>query len=208
MKPAFESTTTDDAPRKSSSWLWMLLAIAAIAGFIVLLANRRNVPEGDQHPGIGRPLKILQLEPLTGDSQPLQLDDVRGKVVLINYWGTWCPPCREEFPHLVELEKRLRSYNDFQFVSVSCGHGWDEEIDPLRADTATYLNRQQAEFSTYADPHAHSRMGLLESVGGRDFLYPTTVLIDRQGVIRGLWFGYHDGIDTEMRALSEKLLRE
>ena len=60
----------------------------------------RGAPAPQQAPGIGVPLAELRLQPLSGDGPPVSLADLRGSVVLLNFWGTWCPPCLRELPHI------------------------------------------------------------------------------------------------------------
>lgn len=57
----------------------------------------------------------------------LQLSSLRGKVVLLDFWATWCDPCREEIPHFVELQRKYGS-DGLQIVGVSM----DDSIDPVR----------------------------------------------------------------------------
>ncbi len=68
-----------------------------------------------KHPAIGLPLVSLSLDPLTGNGKALDKSSLAGKVTLINLWGTWCPPCRIEFPHLAVLESKLKGENEFFF---------------------------------------------------------------------------------------------
>jgi thiol-disulfide isomerase/thioredoxin len=193
----------------SSLVVWAALAVIAVGVLLYLLFVPRKPATttiGSSHPAIGKKLAVLQLEPLTGDGQPVTLDAVRGKVVMINYWGTWCPPCRVEFPHLVELERRLRSRGEFQFVSVSCGRGLEENLPVLESNTSAFLQQSGADFPTYADPDGTSRLGLVDNAQLDGFAYPTTVLLDGTGTIRALWIGYDYGYEIEMADMVEEVL--
>lgn len=194
--------------QSSSLIVWGALAMIAVGVLVYILIVPRNraTTIGARHPAIGKKLAVLQLEPLTGDGQPVTLDSVRGKVVLINYWGTWCGPCRIEFPHLVELERRLRGRSDFQFVSVSCGTGLEEDLPALESNTSVFLQQTGADFPTYADPDGTSRLGLHDAAQFDGFAYPTTVLLDRTGTIRALWIGYQNGYEVEMADMVEEVL--
>jgi thiol-disulfide isomerase/thioredoxin len=131
--------------------------------------------------------------------------DLEGQVTLINFWGTWCPPCRMEFPHLVEIEQHFRKDERFQLLSISCsgGRGSDEQIGP---ETAEFLEEHQATFATYRDPHQKFAMHLLETAKLDDFVFPTSLVVDRHGVIRGIWAGYTPGDEREIQRLIETLL--
>jgi len=61
------------------------------------------------------------------NGQSLQLSDYRGKVVLLDFWATWCTPCREEIPHLVELQRKYRDQG-LQIIGVSM----DDSPEPVR----------------------------------------------------------------------------
>lgn len=95
----------------------------------------------------GTRLLRLDLTPLTPTSPPLSLDDLRGKVTLVNFWGTWCPPCREEFPHLAAIEKQYRGHADFQFVSISLGLEQPEDIAELSRATRDFLHQHDYDLS-------------------------------------------------------------
>src|ERR1700753_3399672 len=88
------SVTPTPGTATKSITMWVLLAAAV--GAMLLWSNGRHSAAGEKFVG-------WKLQPLTGVSQPLVAEETQGKVVLINFWGTWCPPCREEFPHIEEL---------------------------------------------------------------------------------------------------------
>ena len=67
----------------------------------------------------------FSLSTLTGEK--LKLSDYRGKVVLLDFWATWCGPCREEIPHFVELQNQYRDQG-FQIIGVSM----DDSPEPVR----------------------------------------------------------------------------
>jgi cytochrome c biogenesis protein CcmG, thiol:disulfide interchange protein DsbE len=163
---------------------------------------------GTRHPAVGQSLAKFSVEPLTGGDQPLGLDDLAGKVSLINIWGTWCGPCLDEFPHLKELAEHYRSRPDFRFVSLSCSAPGADD-DDLAENTAALLNEQRADFPTYADPTWQAREEIGRVTGElRGIPYPTTLLLGRDGKIRAVWFGYSDGLTGDMRNAIEDALAE
>ena len=203
---------SDATPERSSPWtvfLWLGLIPLAIAILISLqywlgLHPPGANPESDQ-PGVGRKLPQLRLEPLTGGGRPVGLADVAGHVVLIDFWGTWCPPCRAEFPHLAALGAKFRDHADFMLLAVSCGNGpKSENIETLRRDTEDFLADEKLYLPTYADPGGYSRLGvdMVATFEG----YPTTLVLDRQGVIRGFWVGYEPGTERQIERLIGELL--
>src|SRR5688572_173637 len=126
---AGDSPPTAEKRRGSGVWIWSSLAILAGAVFVYVLffSPSRETNVGVSHPAVGKSMSRIALAPLTGTEKRVRLEDLKGKVVLINYWGTWCGPCRMEFPQLAALEKRLRGEPEFLFLSVSCGNDPDGE---------------------------------------------------------------------------------
>ena len=105
----------------------ILIGIAAIA----IVAGLYFVARHHGRPGIGATITEHSLVPdfslpqLSG--QQLHLSDYRGSVVLLDFWATWCDPCREEIPHFVELQNRYRDQG-LQIVGVSM----DDRPEPVR----------------------------------------------------------------------------
>lgn len=182
---------------------WLLLAaVAAIFIYVFLRPAGRN-----EHAGaIGASLERVRLAPLTGGGEPVELQNLQDRVTVINFWGTWCPPCRAEFPHVAALNDRFREDERFQLFAVSCGSGHDSDLAELTEETTAFLRQQEFEVPTYADPEAITRIAVQEVLGGTSFSYPTTLVLDKSGVIRGVWVGYMPGEEVEVEALVEKLL--
>jgi len=151
-------------------------------------------------------LQTVSLEPLLGADQPIGLENLQNKVVVLNFWGTWCPPCLLELPHLAELERKYRSREGVLFLAVSCGPGPREDLEEIRSNTAALLANQQIDLPTYVDPGFLTRRAVDEAVGFQG--YPTTVLLDRQGYIRRVWVGFDRQMPEELDRLVEQLLTE
>jgi thiol-disulfide isomerase/thioredoxin len=195
-------------PRPVSYWVILAALAGGIFLYVALVTRPGNPPRGDEGPAVGHPLAYLQLEGLTGDARRVALEDLRGRVTLLNYWGTWCPPCIQEFPHIVELARKYSSSDDFRLYAVSCGTGHDESLDELRAETESFLESRQASLPTYSDQHAASRTAMVQQFSLGDMAYPTTLILDRAGVIRGFWIGYDHRAPDAMESLIEDLLAE
>jgi thiol-disulfide isomerase/thioredoxin len=198
---------------QASRWIFPLILGVVLVGLAIAvvvsrqLGGHRRDGMGAEHPAVGLALKHLALEPLTGADRPLMLDDLAGKVVLINIWGTWCGPCLIELPHLKELAEHYRAVPGFRFVSVSCSP--PGAIDPeLAENTAALLKELQADFPTYGDPREETRGEIARVAGERNLPYPTSVILGRDGKVRALWFGYREGLTTEMREVIDAALRE
>ena len=196
----------------SGSLVWGGLAVLAGLVLVYLVFSGGGAPQliEQQSPAVGRTLSRLQLAPLTGVDEPLELADLANKkAVLINFWGPWCHWCLVEMPDLLELRESLKNEDEFEFLFVSsAGGGGSEDVDALRADTASTLSQYPAPPATYHDPDAISRVAVAQAAQGQSFGYPTTILIDGQGVIHGYWAGYSPEAASEMRAAVEELLGE
>ncbi len=191
-----ETQPADTLPRSQASpWPFLIVAalLAAAVGVLVGLQGR-EVSQTRHSP----PLQGVHLQPLLGTDKVLGDQDLRGKVVLMNFWGTWCQPCLEEFPHLHALYRQLQDRREFQLVFVVClppGEPYDEEF--LREQTQAFLDQYNAQVPVFTDPDQKTRQALAR-YGAWQGAYPTTVLLDRQGRLRHLWVGYRPGTEVEM----------
>lgn len=100
---------------------------------------------------------------------PLKLSDLKGKVVLLNFWATWCPPCREEIPSMMKLNS-LMAGKPFQMVAVSIDEGGKPAIESFFKETGfslpTYIDESGASAKSYG-------------VTG----VPESFIIDKQGLL-------------------------
>lgn len=190
--------------RLGSFFAVCLILVVFVLVALKLLGNLL-APGPQAHQAVGQKLPAFALEPLTGTQQGVTLNDLSGRVVLIDFWGTWCPPCREELPHLVEVAKTFGNRPDFRFLAVSCGYGRREDLDNLHAETQLFLEKTGLDIPTYADPQLITRKAF-DSIGRFDG-YPTTLLLDRDGTIRRVWVGYDPRIRQELEQLIPTLLK-
>lgn len=120
--------------------------------------------------------------------KPHDLKDYLGKVVLLNFWASWCPPCVEEVPSLGRLQKRFDP-QDFVVLSVDIG----EE----KAEIEAFLEKIPADYPVMLDPEGST----VESWKLRAF--PTTFVLDRKGYIRLAYFGGLEWDDPQVVSLLE-----
>lgn len=116
-------------------------------------------------------------------TRTVHLADYRGKVVLVNFWATWCQPCIVELPSLLQLH---RDQPNLVILAVSI----DEDPDAY----ATFVARRHIDLITVRDP-SQSAAKLFHTD-----MWPETYLIDRNGVIRSKYVGAQDWSDPELRA--------
>lgn len=125
---------------------------------------------------------------ITDGSQTLRLADYRGRVVLLNFWATWCPPCVEEMPSLLKLHHDMPN---LVILAVSI----DDDADAYRR----FLTTHHVDLITIRDP-SESAPKLFHTD-----MWPETYLIDRQGIIRSKFIGAQDWSDPEIRQLLKNL---
>jgi peroxiredoxin len=108
------------------------------------------------------------------DGKKLTLSDYKGKVVLLDFWATWCSPCRAEIPHFVEMQEKYGPHG-FQVIGISM----DDDAKPVKAFYQEYKMNY---------PVAVGDDKLAESFGGVLGL-PVNFVIDRDGRIVGKYLG-------------------
>src|SRR3989449_3489443 len=100
--------------------------VAALLLAVILAdrATRHSVPHAAflDSPGAGSPAPEFRLKDLKG--QDVSLSQHRGKVVLVNFWATWCTPCRIEIPWLIELQEKYSSRGDRKSTRLNSSHGY------------------------------------------------------------------------------------
>lgn len=195
-------------PSGSPARLITLFATLGCVLLLVVLIRLGTRPPSDptQEPAVGQRLTQLHLTPLEGDGEPLTIASLEGQVVLINFWGPWCPPCRAEFPELMEVREGLAKNQRFRFVSVTA-MPTEDEADLVKM-TKAYLKSQKYDLPVYRDSEFTTRAEFKELNKANDFPFPTTMILDQQGVVRALWIGYQQGSGEKMRDLIEQLLKE
>jgi thiol-disulfide isomerase/thioredoxin len=118
------------------------------------------------------------------------LDKFRGQIVVLNFWATWCPPCVEEMPSLVEMQRRMKN-KGVTVVAVSI----DVDENAYRG----FLKQHGVDLLTVRDP-AEKTPALYGTHG-----WPETFIIDRNGVIRRKFIGPVDWTEPEITDYLSKL---
>lgn len=123
----------------------------------------------------------------------VSLSDFKGKILFINFWATWCPPCREEMPSMQKLHDRLKD-KDFVMVAIDL----QEPVEPVKK----FLKEYKLTFMTLLD--ANGEVGLLFGIQS----IPTTLIMDKQGRIIGVAIGARDWANKKSIALFEHLINQ
>jgi peroxiredoxin len=140
----------------------------------------------------GEPAPDFTLRDINGTE--VSLSSYRGKVVLVNFWATWCGPCKLEMPHLDKMDREFEE-KGFEVISIS--------TDDARAASKVkpLIKRGGYGFTVLLDKDT-----TVVSQYNPAKTLPYNVLIDRSGKIHKVYQGYNPGDETELRAAVEALL--
>lgn len=155
--------------------------LAAATAMAAPLGGLRN---GEAAPGFALPAE---------GGRQVSLADFRGKVVLINFWATWCGPCRKEMPVLEQLNREFGK-RGVALVGVN--------VEPDSSGVADYLKSTPVSFPILFD--TESKVSKLYQVQGM----PNTVILDRTGKVRYIHRGYRPGEESEYLDQIRNLMRE
>ncbi len=163
---------------------------------------------GTDEAGVGQSLEGVTLTRLEDEPETVRLAELSESVLLVNFWGVWCPPCVKELPHLVELAESYRDRSEFRFLPISCSlDSAPEDLQQLQVNTEDFLAKQSFELPrVYADPDWQARRRVFSVVQSEGL--PTTVILDRNRTIRGVWKGYVPADKKYMQQLVDQLLAE
>jgi peroxiredoxin len=161
---------------------FIYLAIAALLFSLTTTIHASQV-EG--------PAPDFTLKSITGEN--LKLSEYRGEVVMINFWASWCAPCRQEMPLLDSLYQK---YKDLGFTLLGIN------LDEKSAQAEKLLKEIPVNFPILLDPK--SEISRLYKVSAM----PTTILVDRDGNMRFLHKGYMPGYEEDYEKQIKTLVME
>lgn len=153
-----------------------------------------------EYPPLASGLANADLELLDGTK--FKVTDKKGKVLLLNIWGTWCGPCREEMPHLVELQDKYGPQG-FEVIGLNIGDGSGvPEPDGLIKD---FVAKMKLNYTIARSPVAATVQFYQIS---KQQVVPQTLLIDREGRLRGVFVGGGARVIDTMKTTLSKTLAE
>lgn len=179
---------------KKWGWLIVMLVAAGVIAYRTARVESPTVPAtrgpagaASEGPEARRPAPDFELTDLAGNS--ISRSGLKGKVVLLDFWATWCPPCRAEVPHFKELHDEYADQG-LEIVGVSVDEGGEAVVRP-------FVEANGIEYAT-----AMSNDEIVRAFGGIRGI-PTTFMIDKEGRISRKYVGYQDKavFEEEIRKL-------
>ena len=146
------------------AWIWINRLPADSA------ASANGLPPA---PAVGHPAPDFTLTTLTGEA--FTLSTLRGTPVVLNFWATWCPPCKQEMPTL-QSYFALHAADGFTIIAINDG-------DPT-ADAVKFVQDYRLTFPVWLDPEYTAT-----EVAFKNMSLPSSYVLDRNGVVRLQWIG-------------------
>jgi len=188
-------------PFLSKKLLQRVFLLFAMFVFALPLAQSKEAPLSTDEKKV---LKKLRITPATQwieahdfagkmmDAKSVNLQDYRGRFVLLNFWATWCSPCLKEMP---DLENAYNEMGQEKLVVLAVGMG--ESVEKIKA----FFNKYGFTFPLLAD----NRMKITKLYGVRNI--PVTYLIDPDGVVLGRALGVRDWASPDLLAFIDSRLK-
>jgi peroxiredoxin len=164
---------------------WLLAALVVVGGAtaaFTLVDKGSPEAESVDVAATGPKAPDFALPTAPGGST-LKLSDYKGKVVLVNFWATWCPPCRAEIPDFIAVREGLKTQG-FEIIGVSLDEGGANDVIPFAQEFAIPY------------PLVLGNQDVVNRYGGIRGI-PTSFLIDREGTIVQKWPGMIDKATLE-----------
>lgn len=161
------------------------LALVAMAGMLILMGEpiEPRLSRGDSAPDFA----LMSL----ADGTPVALTDLRGRVVLVNFWATWCKPCEDEMPAMENLYRALKG-GGFELLAVS--------VDASRNDVDAFRERLGITFPVLLDPEQNAARRY-QTTG-----FPESILVDSNGIIVERYVGPREWDHPDYVARVQRLM--
>jgi peroxiredoxin len=168
----------------------LLLILAVVAGLLFLFLIAKEGPRSNKIIQEGDHAPEFRLSAL--DGRQVGLSDYRGKVVMVHFWATWCPPCVEELPVLDRMYRGLPG-RDIEVLAVSVDEGGAGSV-------ISFLKKNAVSLPVLLDPGA----SVAHSYG--TFKFPETYILDRSGIVRYKVIGQADWSNPgNVKAISDMI---
>jgi len=166
----------------------LLMLVATMVGMLLLFFWPESEPQQAVHL---QGVKLSEYSLMNLDGQPVSYSPEKGKVIVLNLWATWCPPCREEMPSLQRLADKL---DDATFQVVGIAMDSDDHL------VREFLNDRQVHFLNMLDA--------TDNVISGEFMVqalPSTLIVDQQGEVVEVITGGREWDSPELFEIIEKV---
>lgn len=204
QEPVAEPTIVKKKSRKRSVTIFIVISIVNVALFVLLwtqlltpaqnassnLNSGTPTASGDVNsPLIGKPAPDFTLKRLNGNGE-MRLSDLKGKSVMLNFWASWCDPCKQEAPFLEKSWETKLKAQGIVFIGIDSPEKTSDALKFLQTYGITYPNVQDT---------MNGGTGINYGVAG----FPETVFINRQGIVVAKWIYplTEKGLDLELKKL-------
>jgi cytochrome c biogenesis protein CcmG, thiol:disulfide interchange protein DsbE len=178
---------------RSFALLFPLLALtAAGCGPTTPTPDSAANASGDKHALIGQPAPDFTLESLNGQGK-VSLASLKGKVVIVDFWATWCEPCKKSFPKLQELNVKYKA-SGMEIVAISTD------------ETTTGVVEFGKSHGAVKFPIVHDPEGKVVATKWKPPTMPSSFVVDKKGIVRFVHVGYHDKDEVKIEQEVKSLL--
>ncbi len=180
----------------SSHWLPLAVVVASVCGAAGCAAADDGGKGADSAGSgglVGNPAPDFSVKAIVGGKGTVSLKSLRGKVVLVDFWGTFCEPCKKSFPKLQDLNTKFAA-SGLKIIGISEDESDDKDKIPGFAGTyGAKFTLGWDEDKSIAKNYKPETM-------------PSSFIIDKKGVVRYAHVGYHDGEEVEVEKEIKELL--
>ncbi|HET8826321.1 MAG TPA: TlpA disulfide reductase family protein [Terriglobales bacterium] len=159
-----------------------------LALLLLLIVSATACYHGSKPSAIDRPAPDFKVQ---DSDRTVSLDQFKGKVVVLNFWASWCPPCVEELPSLMQMQTDLKN-KGVVVLGIS--------VDADGGDYEKFLKDHNVNFLTVRDPGRQTKTEVFAEVSAKygTYVFPETYIIDRNGVLRRKLIGAVNFTQPEM----------
>ncbi len=179
--------------------LWIAAGLAACSQEPT--SNSTSKSKSDSPKGVDLASGLANADFELLDGTKFKIHDKKGKVLLLNIWGTWCGPCRQEIPHLVEIQAKYPDTVEVVGLNIGDGSGTAEPNELINSFAAS----MRINYTMARSPNA-STVQFYQVT--KQQVVPQTLLVDSEGRLRGVFIGGGDRVIKSMKSTLEKTLNE